>query len=153
MTDAEFAKAAAEGGMVEVKLGQLAQEKGSSDKVKDFGKRMVDDHTLAGEQLKTVASQENIALPSELNKHDQAMYNKLSALSGDAFDRAYAKDMVNDHRKDIDDFKQEAGNGKNQAIKSFASQTLPTLQDHLKQAKEMQHAVSATSNKSNGGGL
>lgn len=142
MSDADFAKQAAEGGAAEVKLGQLAQEKGSNDAVKDFGKMMVNDHTEAGEQLKSIAAQQNIKLPDELNKHDQGVYNKLSKLSGEAFDRAYAKEMVNDHRKDIDDFQQEASSGQIQPIKDFANQTLPTLQKHLKSAREMQRTVS-----------
>ncbi len=142
MSDAEFAERAAEGVAAEVKLGQLAQEKGSNEAVKDFGKMMVNDHTEAGQQLKTIAAQQNLKLPNELNKHDQGVYDKLSKLSGEPFDRAYAKEMVNDHRKDIDDFQQEANGGQNQPIKNFAEQTLPTLQKHLKDAREMQRTVS-----------
>jgi putative membrane protein len=150
MSDAEFATEAAEGGAAEVKLGQLAQEKGSSDAVKDFGKMMVNDHTEAGEQLKSIAAQQNLKVPDELNKHDQGIYNKLSKLSGEAFDRAYAKEMVNDHRKDIDDFQREASGGQNEPIKNFAAQTLPTLQKHLKSAREMQRTVSRSSGSKGG---
>jgi putative membrane protein len=150
MSDAEFAEHAAEGGAAEVKLGQLAQEKGSNDAVKDFGKMMVNDHTEAGQQLKTIAAQQNLKLPDELNKHDQGVYNKISKLSGEAFDRAYAKEMVNDHRKDIDDFQQEASGGQNQPIKNFAAQTLPTLQKHLKSAREMQRTVSRSGGSKGG---
>jgi putative membrane protein len=142
MSDAQFAEDAAEGGAAEVKLGQLAREKGSSNAVKDFGKMMVNDHTEAGEQLKSIAAQQNLKLSSELNKHDQAVYGKLSKLSGDAFDRAYAKEMVNDHRKDIDDFELEAKSGQNQPIKDFAAKKLPMLQNHLKHAREMLRTVS-----------
>ena len=150
MSDAEFAQQAAEGGAAEVKLGQLAQEKGSNEAVKDFGKMMVNDHTEAGQQLKTIAAQQNLKLPDEPNKHDQGVYNKLSKLSGEAFDRAYAKQMVNDHRKVIDDFQQEASGGQNQSIKSFAAQTLPTLQKHLKNAREMQRTVSRSGGSKSG---
>jgi putative membrane protein len=144
MGDAHFAKEAAQGGMAEVKLGQLAQEKGSNDSVKSFGKRMVDDHSKAGEKLKEVASRESITLPSELSAKDQATYDRLSKLSGAAFDRAYARDMVKDHEGDIAAFQKEANAGKNVSLKSFASETLPTLQDHLKQAKEMNKTVGGT---------
>lgn len=150
MSDADFAKQAAEGGTAEVKLGQLAEEKGSNDAVKDFGKMMVNDHTEAGEQLKSIAAQQNLKLPDEMNKHDQGVYNKLSKLSGEAFDRAYAKEMVNDHRKDIDDFQQEASGGQIQPIKDFANQTLPTLQKHLKSAREMQRTVSRSGGSKGG---
>src|ERR1700686_5004320 len=141
MGDAHFAKEAAQGGMAEVKLGQLAQEKGSSDMVKTFGKRMVNDHSKAGDKLKEVASHESITLPSDLSAKDQATYDRLSKLNGAAFDRAYARDMVKDHETDVAAFQKEANAGKNDSLKSFASETLPTLQDHLKQAKEMMKTV------------
>ena len=143
MADTKFAKDAAAGGMAEVKLGQLAQEKSSNDAVKNFAKRVVDDHSKAGEHLKEVAAKNNITLPSRLKAQDQTTYEKLSKLSGAAFDRAYARDMVNDHTKDVGDFRKEASNGKNDDIKNFASQTLPTLEDHLKMAREVLHTVSA----------
>jgi putative membrane protein len=139
--DVHFAKEAARGGMAEVKLGQLAQEKGSSDTVKTFGKRMVDDHSKAGDKLKEVASHESITLPSDLSAKDQATYDRLSKLNGAAFDRAYARDMVKDHETDVAAFQKEANAGKNDSLKSFASETLPTLQDHLKHAKEMMKTV------------
>lgn len=141
MGDAHFAKEAAQGGMAEVKLGQLAQEKGSNDSVKSFGQRMVDDHSKAGNKLKEVASRENITLPTDISAKDQAMYDRLSKLNGAAFDRAYARDMVQDHETDVAAFQKEANAGKDDSMKSFASETLPTLQDHLKQAKEMMRSV------------
>ena len=144
MSDSQFAKKAAQGGMAEVKLGQLAQEKGTSDSVKKFGQRMVEDHTKAGDELKRAAAQDNIALPDDVSAKDKATYDSLSKLSGAAFDRAYARDMVKDHEEDIADFNKEANGGKNAAIKDFATQTLPTLQDHLKEAKKMRQNVSAS---------
>ena len=147
--DAHFAKEAAQGGMAEVKLGQLAQEKGSNDLVKSFGKRMVDDHSKANDKLKEVASRESITLPSDLSAKDQATYDRLSKLNGAAFDRAYARDMVKDHETDVAAFQKEANGGKTDSLKSFASETLPTLQDHLKQAKEMMKNVGGTSESKN----
>ena len=145
MGDTHFAKEAAQGGMAEVKLGQLAQEKGSSNSVKSFGKRMVDDHSKAGDKLREVASRESITLPSDISVKDQATYDRLSKLSGSAFDRAYARDMVKDHETDVAAFQREANAGKNDSLKSFASESLPTLQDHLKQAKDMMKSVGGTS--------
>src|SRR6202047_716371 len=144
MGDTHFAKEAAQGGMAEVKLGQLAQEKGSSDSVKSFGKRMVDDHSKAGDKLKEVASRESITLPTDISAKDQAIYNRLSKLNGAAFDRAYARAMVKDHETDVAAFQKEANAGKDDSLKSFASETLPTLQDHLKQAKEIMKSVGGT---------
>jgi putative membrane protein len=145
MADTHFAKEAAQGGMAEVKLGQLAQEKGSNDAVKSFGKRMVDDHSKAGDKLKEVAAKESITLPTDISAKDQATYDRLAKLNGAAFDRAYAKGMVADHQTDVAAFQKEANGGKNDSLKSFASETLPTLQDHLKEAKEMMKAVAGTS--------
>jgi putative membrane protein len=149
MGDAHFAKTAAQGGMAEVKLGQLAEEKGSNDTVKSFGKRMVEDHSKAGDKLKGVASRESITLPTDISAKDQATYDRLAKLNGAAFDRAYARDMVKDHETDVAAFQREANGGKDESLKGFASETLPTLQDHLKQAKEMMKTVGgATAAKS-----
>ena len=150
--DENFAKKAAEGGMAEVKLGQLAEEKGSSPAVKNFGRRMVQDHSKANNELKDVTSKENIPLPNEMDKSDQATYDRLSKLSGDAFDRAYARDMVKDHSKDVSEFQKEAKNGKDESIKNFAAQTLPTLQNHLDQARQMEQAVNQSSSNGNTSG-
>src|ERR1700730_16655998 len=150
VSDATFTKKAAQGGMAEVKLGKLAQEKGTSESVKKFGQRMVEDHTKAGDELKRAAAQQNIALPVDISAKDKATYELLSKLSGAAFDRAYARDMVKDHEEDIAEFNREAHGGKNPAIKDFATQTLPTLQDHLKEAKEMRQNVSASNPSTKG---
>lgn len=149
--DETFAKKAAEGGMAEVKLGQLAQERGSNPAVKNFGRRMVQDHSKASDELKSAASKE-VELPTEMNKSDQATYDRLSKLSGDAFDRAYARDMVRDHTKDVSEFQKEAKNGRDENIKNFAAQTLPTLQSHLDQARQMEEAVNHTSNSNSTSG-
>jgi putative membrane protein len=119
-------------------------DKGTSDVVKSFGQKMVDDHTKANSELQGAASKSNITLPTvEVKPADQATYDRLSKLSGVAFDRAYARDMVQDHMHDVSAFKQEANYGKDPAIKAFASATLPTLIDHLKMARDMKAAVAA----------
>jgi putative membrane protein len=141
ISDTTFAREAAEAGIAEVKFGQLAEDKGSSQEVKDFGKRMVTDHTKANDQLKADASKEKFTLPTDMSKRDQMAYDRLSKLSGTAFDRAYARDMVRDHRADIAEFMSESKNGKQEWTKDFALQTLPTLREHLKQAEEMLHKV------------
>lgn len=141
MMDHTFMMKAAEGGLAEVQLGQLAQQNGQSQAVKDFGKRMVEDHSKANDQLKQVATQQNVSLPSSPSSHDEAEYNKLKKLNGDAFDKAYAKMMVSDHKKDIAEFQREANSGSNAEVKGFANQTLPTLQEHLKLAEQMNSSV------------
>jgi putative membrane protein len=151
MTDAQFAKSAARGGTAEVKLGELATQKGDNTTVKDFGKRMITDHTAANKKLDEIASKDGMSLPSGLSQQDQALYDQLSKLSGGAFDRAYARAMVKDHEKDIAEFKREASSGNNDDVKNFASQTLPTLEEHFRLAQNMLRSV--TEGTASGGQL
>jgi putative membrane protein len=115
----------------------VAQEKAASPDVKQFGERMVSDHTKAADQLKQVAEKEGVTLPDELNAKDAATQARLEKLSGEAFDRAYMRDMVKDHTQDVAEFRNEDKNGKDPNVKDFASQTVPTLEDHLKEAKSI----------------
>ena len=146
--DKTFVNKAAQGGMAEVELGQLATQKAQSDQVKQFGQKMVDDHTKANDKLKEVASQENITLPTGLDAKDQATMDHLSKLSGAQFDKAYMQDMVEDHKKDVAEFQKEANSGKDPAVKNFAQQTLPVLQQHLQMAQTDERAMNH--GKSNG---
>jgi putative membrane protein len=139
--DMPFAQAAAIGGMEEVELGRLAVQKASSDNVKQFGQRMIDDHSKAGDDLKTVAAEDNIPLPTELDAKAKATRDRLASLSGSEFDRAYMHDMVQDHEKDVADFQKEASSGMNADLKKFASRTLPTLQEHLRMARDAERMV------------
>lgn len=139
--DSTFAKKAAQGGMAEVKLGELAKDHASNDAVKKFGQRMVDDHSKANDQLKQVASKKGMTLPTDLDAKDQATYDRLSKLNGDAFDRAYMADMVKDHRMDVSEFRRESEHGADSDMKAFASSTLPTLEDHLKMAEQTEQQL------------
>src|SRR4051794_14885166 len=143
--DQRFVMEAAQGGMTEVELGQLAAQKAASDDVKKFGQRMVDDHTKANDQLKQVASQKSITLPTDIGAKNKAVKDHLEKLSGAAFDKAYMTHMVQDHKKDVAEFQKEASSGKDADIKNFASQTLPTLQEHLRMAQETHSKVSGGS--------
>jgi putative membrane protein len=136
--DRKFVKDAAEGSMVEVELGKLAQEKGSNDAVKEFGKRMVDDHSKANEDLKQAAAKANIQVPAELPKKAKKVQDKLSKLSGAEFDRVYAKMMLSDHKDDVKSFEKESKAGQAPEVKNFAAKTLPTLQEHLKMAEQLE---------------
>jgi putative membrane protein len=135
--DRKFAMEAAMGGMAEVELGRMAAERGASDAVKQFGQRMVDDHSRANNELMQLASGKGIALPTALDAKHQALMTKMSGLSGAAFDRAYAKEMVKDHNKDVALFQREASRGADSGLKGFAQTTLPTLQEHLRMARAL----------------
>jgi len=136
-SDRQFLINAAEGGKSEVVLGKLAAEKGQSQEVKNFGQRMVTDHTKADTHLKEVAQKEGVTLPDKMDPDSQALEKKLDKLSGAEFDRTYMSAMVKDHSKDVHEFKQEASQAHNPEVKNFAEQTLPTLEEHLKLAKQI----------------
>jgi len=149
--DKKFVMEAAQGGEAEVELGQLATQNAQSDDVKKFGQRMVDDHSKANDQLKQLAQQKGVAVPSEPAAKDKALKDKLSNLKGDQFDKMYMSHMVMDHKKDVAEFKKESTSAKDNDLKNWASQTLPTLQDHLKEAQQIastEKGASATSGKS-----
>jgi putative membrane protein len=139
--DDNFVRKAAQGGMAEVELGKLAEQRAVNPEVKKFAERMVTDHTKANDQLKEVASSKNITLPQSLGASDEATKNKLSSLSGDAFDKAYMSDMVKDHTKDVAEFRDESSSAIDPAVKNFAAETLPTLESHLKEAKSIEPQV------------
>jgi putative membrane protein len=140
--DKKFVKNSALGGMTEVELGKLAAQKASSDAVKQFGQRMVDDHSKANDQLKQFAGKSSIEVPAALDSKHQSRVDKLAKLSGPAFDKAYLKDQVKDHEHDVDEFKSEAQYGSDPNIKQFAMQTLPTLQEHLTVVKDLKKNAS-----------
>jgi putative membrane protein len=133
--DLDFILEAAQGGMAEVELGKVATEQGTSDEVKRFGRRMVDDHSKGGEELKGIAEQRGITLPSALDSKDEAQVKRLSKLHGTSFDRAYIRDMVSDHKQDVAAFRRESTTGKDPEVKAWAAKMLPTLEDHLKEAQ------------------
>jgi putative membrane protein len=139
--DTEFAVAVADAGMLEVRLGELAQTNGTSAKVKELGKMMVTDHTAANEELKSLATQKNISLPGTLSEKSQKAYDDLAEKRGEDFDKAYADAMVDDHKKVISKFQKEADDGKDPELKSWASGKLPTLQHHLTMSEETKDAV------------
>jgi putative membrane protein len=145
--DIEFVLDAAKGGMAEVELGKLAADRAQNDEVKKFAQRMVDDHTKANDQLKQIAESKGIKLPSEVEPKEKMLMQRLEKLNGTAFDRAYMNAMVNDHVKDVNEFKREANSGRDSQVKSFASSTLPTLEEHLQHAKQARTTTTASAAK------
>jgi putative membrane protein len=128
MQDKMFLRKAAEGGIAEVKLGQLAAQKGSSEDVRAFGQKMVEDHTKMNLEIAQVADSIGVMLPKSMNKEDQAEYNKLNALSGNDFDIEYLTFMVKDHHQDLHEFRMEA-----------ASSADPTLHNEVVKAQSVIH--------------
>ena len=141
----QFIKKAAIGGMAEVQLGKLALKQASNQDVKNFGQRMVEDHTKANKQLKEVADRKGMQLPEKLDQEHQEMADHLAKLKGAEFDKAYMSHMVKDHREDVSEFQQQAKSATDTDVKAFASQTLPTLEEHLSLAERVAEKVGAPS--------
>ena len=130
--DSSFLKNAAEGGMSEVELGQLASEKATNPAVKKFGAMMVKDHSAANEKLKALAASKQVSLPDSPSLMQKATKKKLELISSDTFDKSYVNGMIDDHKADIKEFQKEVTDGSDPDVKAFAVATLPTLKMHLK---------------------
>lgn len=142
-SDSKFMMMLATGGMNEIGLSRTALSKSSNDDVKQFAQKMVDDHTAAGDELKTLASSKSVTLPMEMDAKHKATNEKLSTLSGGAFDMEYMKAMVKDHEKTVSLLQKEAASGKDAEAKAFAAKLLPTVQGHLDMAKSMMTKMSS----------
>lgn len=130
-----FIKTAIQGNLAEIDVGKLAQEKGQSQAVKDFGKMLAEDHGKANENAKMAASQIGVEPPTHTSAGHTATYAKLKVLQGESFDKSFAKSMLSDHQKDVKEYQKEAA--KTDAAGQYAKQTLPTLQKHLQMAEQL----------------
>lgn len=135
--DKDFIKSAAESSATEVHLGKIAQDKASSDAVKELGKHMVEAHTHTSEQLKQAAAALNVQVPAEPPRKAKKAEDKLTKLSGADFDRAYAKMAADEQKQTVKQFEREAKNGKVPGMKDFAAKDLSAEQERQKQAEEL----------------
>jgi len=133
--DSRFMTEAASGGMMEVKAGQIAVQRGASKDVTAFGQQMIDDHSKANAELKDLATRKNVVLPDSMSNDDMKNIDKLNKASDKDFDKTYINMMVDDHKKDVAAFQKVVDNPKDADVKSWAANTLPTLQHHLEMAK------------------
>jgi putative membrane protein len=140
LLDESFAREAAQGGLAEVKLGQLAVDQGTNPEVRKFGQRMVDDHSKANQELMTILEKKGIAAPGMLDREHQNMLEGLSRTTGSNFDRMYISHMVKDHEQDVQLFEKEATKGQDPDIRTFAEKTLPIIKEHLQMAKDLMSA-------------
>jgi putative membrane protein len=146
-SDHMFVMKAAQGGMAEVSLGNLAKQNGGSDAVKQFGSKMVTDHSQANNELRQLAQQKGITLPTDVDSKDKRLSKKLESKQGSEFDKAYIQDMVKDHEADVAEFRREAESGKDPEVKAWAQKTLPVLEQHLAAAKQVAGQVGADNTK------
>lgn len=133
--DSTFAKEAASGGMMEVELGQLAQQNATNPRVKSFGDMMVRDHSAANDELKSLASAKSLMLSDSMMKKHKSNVESLRKLTGSAFDKRYMQMMVKDHTEDVQKFEKASNNAKDGDLKAWAGKTLPVLRVHLDSAK------------------
>lgn len=145
--DSKFMMMLATGGMNEITLSQTALSKSTNEEVKSFAQKMVDDHTAAGEELKTLAASKMVTLPMEADAKHKAMNDKLSTMSGADFDMMYIKTMVKDHEKTVALLTKESNSGKDAEAKALAAKLLPTVQGHLDMAKAMMTSMSGGTKK------
>jgi putative membrane protein len=146
-TDKKFLEEAAQGGMAEVAMGRLGQEKAQSPEVKRLAEKILQDHTQANQQLMQIAQQKGVELKQDVNKKDQRMLDHMRSMSGAEFDRMYVQHMVKDHEKDIKEFEKQANKGEDADIKNFAQQTLPKLREHLQSAQTLAQTTGASANE------
>jgi putative membrane protein len=135
--DAKFAVKAAAGGLAEVELGKLAQEKGSSQEIKKFGAMMVKDHSAANAELAELAKNKHIVLPETIDEKTTKLKDKLNTKTGQDFDRAYVEAMVADHKEDTAAFVRAIKVVKYPEMTAFAKKTLPVLKMHLAEAEKI----------------
>jgi putative membrane protein len=137
----DFMTKVADVGMTEVKLGQMAQDKATSQRVKDFGAMMVKDHTAAGDELKNMSMQKNVTLPETMSNDHQKKTDDLNKKMGKDFDKAYMRAMVDGHQSTVSDFEKASKNTKDADVKAWVDKTLPTLRMHLDSAKAIQKSL------------
>lgn len=140
--DSKFMMTLATGGMNEITLSQTAVSKSTNEEVKSYAQKMIDDHTMAGDELKTLAASKNVSLPMEADSKHMSMNTKLSGMSGSSFDMEYIKAMVKDHEATVALLQKESSSGKDAEAKAFAAKLLPTVQGHLDMARTMMSGMS-----------
>jgi len=136
-----FLVKAADGGMTEVQLAQLAQQKAASQRVKDFSSMMIHDHSDANDKVKALASQKNVVLPTSISDDNQKAIDNMNKKTGKEFDKAFMNKMVDDHQSTIDLFQKAINDAKDPDVSSFADKTLMTLRMHLDSAKAVRNSL------------
>ena len=145
--DRQFARDAAIAGLSNVELGKLAEEKASSDNLRQFGRQLVDDQTKTNDRLKQVAKEQSISIPDALDSKHQSQIDKIAKLSGPEFDKAFLKQQLKEQESQVRDFSDEAQRGTDPDVKTFASGALPNLQQQLETAKNLNRSSKKTKEK------
>jgi putative membrane protein len=139
--DYRFVTEAAQGGMSEIRLGELAKQKGGSQAVRDFGQRMITDHSKANDELRQIVSNKGATIPTEMSRKANSEIDRFEKLSGPEFDKAYIEFMVKDHKKDLKEFKDGAEDVSDPDLKNFAQKTASVIEEHLRTAEDLEKSV------------
>ncbi len=139
--DAKFAVDAANGGMAEVALGKIAEQKSTTKNVKDFATRMIADHSKVNNELTAIAKSKGITLPENISNDEQKIVDDLSKKTGKEFERAYVKEMLDDHEKDVKAFEGASKTCNDAGLQEFATKTLPILKMHLGSIKQIHDGI------------
>jgi len=137
VSDEQFVQKATASGMAEVELGKLGVQQAMSEDVKKFSQQMVDDHTKANKELSSLAATKKFTAATSVEKAHQDAHDKLSKLKGADFDRAFMDQMVKDHEEAVALFTAKSQDAKDADLKTFATNTLPKLKEHLKMARDL----------------
>lgn len=135
--DKMFVKKAMQDNLAQVQLGELTLKNSSNDQVKQFARKMIEDHTKLNEQMRPVGQQLGVEIPTDVSKKDKSLIGKMQGLTGPAYDQAYLKDVVKDHKQGLSEFKLEVSNGLDVGVKNVALQGSKTIQDHLQMAQQL----------------
>jgi putative membrane protein len=150
VNDNLFAQAATEGALCELTIAELGMQKATDRELKDFSKRMLDEHTKINNELATLAARKRVPLPTRLDSKSQFFAQSLAGLSGEEFDRCYAKAQWMAHMGAVAAFEAEAERGQDPDIKAFASRHLSHMKDHLKTIKPIAHKFMKDEEKEGG---
>jgi len=135
--DKIFVKTAMRSSLTEVQLGELTLKQSNDEQVKQFARKMIEDHTRMNEQMRPVAQHLGAEIPTEGSKKDKSLLSKMQSLSGPAYDQAYIKEEVKNHKQDLSSFHLEASNANNPGVKDAAEQGSKTIAEHLQMAEQL----------------
>ncbi len=133
-----FVDEASAKGIAEIETAKMALDKGTSEDVKQFAQKMIDDHTKANQELAQLAQAKDLEMSDEATLMDKAKAMILKLRDDENFDEAYANNQVVAHEQTIEMYQDYVEGGENADLKQFAQKTLPKLEEHLKQAKDLQ---------------
>ena len=139
--DQSFVSKAAQINLMEVALGQLTATQSTNMDVKTFGQKMVADHEMLNDTLKQIAQKKTLNIPDKLTEEEQKMVDGMKKLSGSAFDNRYIGHMISGHEKAVESYKKAANDSQDADLKAFATNSLPKLEEHLKEARELKEKL------------